>query len=57
MSLGPVKYSNLELDLSLFERELLEYIIKKSCEENISVNKVIENILETYLKKHETSNI
>ncbi len=57
MNLDSKKYSNLELDLSLFERELLEFIIIKSCKENISVNKVIENILETYLEKHETSNI
>jgi hypothetical protein len=40
----------IELDLAEWPRELLEYLIKRSCEEQICINKVIANILEEYLK-------
>jgi hypothetical protein len=40
------KYSTLELDLSEFERETLEFLIEESIIQDVSINQVIENILE-----------
>lgn len=40
------KYVNLELDISEWPREILELLIKRSTEENISINQIICNILE-----------
>jgi hypothetical protein len=51
------KTESLELNLDEFERDILEALIKESCEKNISVNEIISNILTTYIDKHETSNI
>lgn len=48
---------SLELDLSTLPRDLLEHLVKQSCEQDISVNKVIENILITYLMSNEISNL
>lgn len=48
---------SVEIDLSTFDRKILEYIIAESCEKDISANKVINNILIEFLKKDETSNI
>ena len=47
----------LELDLSSFERPLLEFLIVQSCEQDISINKLIENLLTEYFKQYETSNV
>lgn len=52
------KMESIELDLSIFDRELLEFLIIKSSEKDISVNKVIENILISYLNsQNETRDI
>lgn len=51
------KYVPLELDLSTFPRDLLEHLVKQSCEQDITVNKVIENMLRTYLTSYEISNL
>lgn len=45
------KYQTLEIDLEGFSREVLEMLIKTSCDEDVSVNKVIEDILTDYLSK------
>jgi hypothetical protein len=47
------KFGTIELDLEDFSREILELLIQRSCEEDISVNQVIENILTSYLDKYE----
>ena len=44
-------YESIELDLSLFSDEEKNFLIKKSCDENISINKVFENILTKCLNK------
>jgi bifunctional DNA-binding transcriptional regulator/antitoxin component of YhaV-PrlF toxin-antitoxin module len=43
------KYGTIEIDLEKLSREALEMIIKTSCDEDISANEVIENILREYL--------
>ena len=50
-------YVPLELDLSTFPRDLLEFLVKQSCEQDITVNKVIEDVLKTYLASYEISNL
>lgn len=42
----------IELDMAEWPRELLEYLIKRSCDEQICINTVITKILEEYLKDH-----
>ena len=46
-------YVKVELDMEEWSREVLELIIKKSCEEDISVNDVINNFLKESLKNFE----
>lgn len=48
-------YANVELDMSDWDRELLEYIITTSCEEDISCNQVIENVLTNTIKSMDAS--
>ena len=43
-------YVKLELDMEEWPREVLELIIKTSCEEDISANDVINNLLKKGLK-------
>ena len=46
-------YVKLELDMEEWPREILEMIIKKSVEEDISANDVINNFLKESLKDFE----
>jgi hypothetical protein len=45
-SISLKKFASMSLDMSDWERELLEHIIKESCETDKSVNEVISTILE-----------
>jgi len=47
-------YVGIELDMSEWPREVLEMIIKTSCEEDISANDVISNLLKESLDKYPT---
>jgi hypothetical protein len=44
------KFATIDIDLSEFKREILEFIIQESCDKDISVNEVISNILERSLE-------
>lgn len=44
------KYETLELDISEFNRETLEFLIKESCEKDVSVNQIIEDCFTEILK-------
>ena len=46
-------YAKLEVDLEDWPREILEMIIKDSCEQDISANDVISNLLKESLKNLE----
>jgi len=46
-------YVKIELDMEEWPREVLELIVKKSCEEDISANDVINNLLKESLKNFE----
>ena len=43
------KFETIEIDMSEWSRDILEMLILKSIEEDISVNDVISNILEQML--------
>ncbi len=49
------KYSTVEIDLSEMSREVLEMLIKDSCEKDISVNEVISNCIEQQMKIYDQS--
>ena len=44
------KFETIDINLSDFNRDVLEFIIAESCEKDISVNEVISNILEQAVK-------
>ena len=43
-------YATMELDMSAWDREILEYLIQESCEEDISVNEVIEKAITNFVE-------
>ena len=45
--------STVELDMAEWPRKFLEFLIKQSCERDITVNKVLENCLVKYLNEVE----
>jgi hypothetical protein len=47
-------YVGVELDMDEWPREVLEMIIKTSCEEDISANDVINKLLKESLEKYPT---
>jgi bifunctional DNA-binding transcriptional regulator/antitoxin component of YhaV-PrlF toxin-antitoxin module len=46
-------FGTLEIDLADFDRETLEFIIARSCEKDISVNQVFNDLLEEILDREE----
>lgn len=44
------KKESVEIDLGEFSREQLEHLIQQSCEQDVSVNVVIENILKNFME-------
>ena len=44
------KYATVEIDLADFDRETLERLISQSIDKDVSVNVVIEEILERFLE-------
>ena len=46
------KYEKLEIDLSLFHRELLEFIIHQSNDKNLTVSEFLEQILVDFVKNN-----
>lgn len=43
-------FVKVELEMGSWDRELLEFLIQKSCERDVSVNEVITEILEEAIK-------
>lgn len=48
------KYQTIDISLEELSRENLEYLVKDSCEQDISVNKVIENIIEKMIGENKS---
>ena len=45
-----VPFVKMELEISGWEREILEFLIQESCEQDVSVNEVINDVLERAIK-------
>ena len=45
------KMEEIELDFNEFPREILELLIKESCEKNVSVNTIIRDALKTFIDR------
>lgn len=43
-------FAKIELEMGNWPKELLEFLIQESCEQDVSVNEVICNILEEVIK-------
>lgn len=43
-------FVKVELEIGSWNREILEYLIQESCERDVSVNEVINDILEQIIK-------
>lgn len=46
------KFADLNIDLSEFDRGILEFLIKESCDKDISINNVVSNILEKVVNEN-----
>ena len=46
------KFADLDIDLSEFNRELLEFLIQESCNKDISINEVISDMLEKGIEQY-----
>jgi hypothetical protein len=46
-------FVKMELEIGDWPREILEFLVGESCERDISVNEVINEILVEYLKKYD----
>ena len=46
-------FVKMDLDISEWSREILEFLVGESCERDISVNEVINEVLKESLKKYE----
>ena len=49
------KYSTIDVDISEWSRDVLEMLIKDSCERDVSVNEVISGYIEQQLKNIDQS--
>ena len=46
------KYETIDIDLSEFSRETLEFLISLSVEKDITISEVIEDILNRYIENN-----
>lgn len=46
------KFASIDIDLGDMSREVLEFLIKTSAEQDISINEVISNVLDETLKNY-----
>jgi bifunctional DNA-binding transcriptional regulator/antitoxin component of YhaV-PrlF toxin-antitoxin module len=46
-------YTKVEIDLGEFDRNILEELIHQSCERDVSVNEVIEEVLREIIKEND----
>jgi len=52
-SIKMTPFAKIDIDISEWSREVLENLIQESIEKDISVNEVISQTIEQYLKNHE----
>jgi len=44
------KFCKIDIDMSEWNRDILEFLISESCEKDISINEVISNVIEKTLE-------
>jgi bifunctional DNA-binding transcriptional regulator/antitoxin component of YhaV-PrlF toxin-antitoxin module len=44
------KFCKIDVDMSEWNRDILEFLISESCEKDISINEVISNVIEKTLE-------
>lgn len=47
-------YVEVEIDISNYPKEILQWLIQESVEKDISVNEVICNVIESYISEDKT---
>lgn len=47
-----VPFEKVELEIGNWDRSILEMLIQKSCDQDVSVNEVISDILEEMIEKN-----
>lgn len=47
-----VPFEKVELEIGSWDRSILEMLIQESCDQDVSVNEVISDILEEMIKKN-----
>jgi hypothetical protein len=52
-SIKMTPFAKIDIDITEWSREVLENLIQESVEQDISVNEVISQTIEQYLKNHE----
>ena len=52
-SIKMTPFAKIDIDISEWRREVLENLIQESVEQDISVNEVISQTIEKYLKNYE----
>lgn len=52
-SIKMTPFAKIDIDISEWSREVLENLIQESVEQDISVNEVISQTIEKYLKNYE----
>jgi Holliday junction resolvasome RuvABC ATP-dependent DNA helicase subunit len=46
------KFAIVDIDLNEVDREILEFLIKESCDKDVSINEVISDLLEKNLEQY-----
>ena len=46
------KFATIDIDLNEVDREILEFLIRESCDKDVSVNEIISDILEKGLEQY-----
>ena len=49
------KYTTIDIELSDLSREVLEMLVQMSCEKDISINEVIEEIIQKFVESNENT--
>jgi len=48
-----VPFSTIDIDLSEFPRETLEFLLQQSCDKDVSINEVISDLLGSFIECNE----
>ena len=49
------KYATLDIELNELSREVLEMLVQMSCEKDVSINEIIEEIVQEFIEHNENA--